>query len=157
AVLYRRACEHLALARARSYPGYIVDRLERMTATAHQLIYLRREFGLAQIARLITVEFPSAVRTHWKYVAVATVAFLLPTIIVALLMHWRPDLILAVVSPETAAEFEEAYSRSAAAIGRSRAASTDWMMFGYYIRNNVGVAFQCFAGGLFAGVGTLFF
>ena len=31
------------------------------------------------------------------------------------------------------------------------------MMFGYYIRNNIGVAFQCFAGGLFAGLGTLFF
>jgi uncharacterized membrane protein SpoIIM required for sporulation len=30
-------------------------------------------------------------------------------------------------------------------------------MFGYYIRNNIGVAFQCFAGGLFAGVGSLFF
>ena len=31
------------------------------------------------------------------------------------------------------------------------------MMFGFYIRNNIGVAFQCFAGGLFAGLGTLFF
>ena len=30
-------------------------------------------------------------------------------------------------------------------------------MFGYYIRNNISVAFQCFAGGLFAGLGTLFF
>ena len=31
------------------------------------------------------------------------------------------------------------------------------MMFGFYIRNNIGVAFQCFAGGLFAGLGSLFF
>jgi uncharacterized membrane protein SpoIIM required for sporulation len=30
-------------------------------------------------------------------------------------------------------------------------------MFGYYTRNNIGVAFQCFAGGLFAGLGSLFF
>ena len=30
-------------------------------------------------------------------------------------------------------------------------------MFGYYIRNNISVAFQCYAGGLFAGVGSLFF
>jgi len=47
AALYRRACEHLALARARSYPAYIVARLERLTARAHQHIYYRREFGLA--------------------------------------------------------------------------------------------------------------
>jgi uncharacterized membrane protein SpoIIM required for sporulation len=30
-------------------------------------------------------------------------------------------------------------------------------MFGYYIRHNIGLAFQCFAGGLLAGVGSLFF
>ncbi|MEO8923517.1 MAG: stage II sporulation protein M, partial [Caldimonas sp.] len=28
-------------------------------------------------------------------------------------------------------------------------------MFGHYIRNNVGIAFQCFAGGLFFGIGSL--
>jgi uncharacterized membrane protein SpoIIM required for sporulation len=33
---------------------------------------------------------------------------------------------------------------------------TDWVMFGFYIRNNIGVAFQCFAGGLFAGLGAFF-
>src|SRR3954465_13567657 len=49
AVLYRRACEHLALARARSYPAYLLDQLERLTADAHQVIYQRREFGLAKI------------------------------------------------------------------------------------------------------------
>ena len=27
AALYRRACEHLALARARFHPGYLLDRL----------------------------------------------------------------------------------------------------------------------------------
>ena len=58
---------------------------------------------------------------------------------------------------ETAESFEEMYSPSAASIGRTRTASTDWMMFGFYIRNNIGVAFQSFAGGLFAGIGTLFF
>jgi uncharacterized membrane protein SpoIIM required for sporulation len=49
------------------------------------------------------------------------------------------------------------YSPAAESIGRRRTVDTDWMMFGFYIRNNIGVAFQCFAAGLFAGVGTLFF
>jgi uncharacterized membrane protein SpoIIM required for sporulation len=30
-------------------------------------------------------------------------------------------------------------------------------MFGFYIRNNVGIAFQCFASGLAAGLGSIFF
>jgi uncharacterized membrane protein SpoIIM required for sporulation len=49
------------------------------------------------------------------------------------------------------------YSSSAHSIGRMRMASTDWVMFGYYIRNNISVSFQCFAGGLFVGVGSIFF
>jgi uncharacterized membrane protein SpoIIM required for sporulation len=157
AALYRRACEHLALARARSYPAYMIDRLERMTAEAHQLIYHRREFGLARVRRMLLVDFPCAVRTHASYVAVAAATFLLPTLVIALLVYRQPELILSVVDAETAAAFEDMYSPNAASIGRTRTATTDWMMFGYYIRNNVGVAFQCFAGGLFGGLGSLFF
>jgi uncharacterized membrane protein SpoIIM required for sporulation len=157
AALYRRACEHLALARARCYPAYIVDRLERVTAGAHQLIYQHREFGLTRLRNLVTVEFPSAVRTHRPYVAVAAATFLLPAIVIAVLVYWRPELILSVVSSDTAASFESMYSPAAHSIGRTREAATDWMMFGFYIRNNVGVAFQCFAAGLFAGLGSLFF
>jgi uncharacterized membrane protein SpoIIM required for sporulation len=157
AALYRRACENLALAQARCYPAYMVDRLERLTGDAHQVIYQRRIFGITRVREMVAVDFPSAVRQHRFYVAVAAATFLLPTVVVALLVYWRPELILSVVSSETAASFEQMYSASAASIGRTRTASTDWMMFGFYIRNNVSVAFQCFAGGLFAGLGTLFF
>ena len=47
---------------------------------------------------------------------------------------------------------------TATATARSAAAraATDWAMFGHYIRNNIGIAFQCFAGGLFFGIGSLF-
>jgi uncharacterized membrane protein SpoIIM required for sporulation len=157
AFLYRRTCEHLALARARAYPAYIVDRLERLTADAHQLIYHRREAGAAKLKHLIATGFPAAVRNHAGYVALAAAIFLAPTIVVALVVYWHPELILTVVSAETAASFEDMYSPAAESIGRTRTASTDWTMFGFYIRNNIGVAFQCFAGGLFTGLGTLFF
>jgi len=157
ATLYRRACEHLALARSRAYPAYLTDRLERVTADAHQLIYQQRELGLARARDLVTTGFPRSVRRHRFYVAAACAAFLLPTVVVGLLVHHQPELILSVARPETVASFEQMYSPAAESIGRARDASTDWVMFGYYIRNNVGVAFQCFAAGLFAGLGSLFF
>ncbi len=157
AALYRRACEHLALARARSYPASTVERLERITADAHQVIYHRPEIGLARLREIAAIDFPAAVRAHRWYVAAAAVTFMLPAIVIGLLVYSRPELILSVVSSDTAASMEEMYSPAAGSIGRTRDASTDWMMFGYYIRNNIGIAFQCFAGGLFAGLGALFF
>jgi uncharacterized membrane protein SpoIIM required for sporulation len=90
-------------------------------------------------------------------VAVATSLFLVPTLVLGFLVYARPEVILSVVSAETAAEFDSMYSTSADSIGRLRDVDTDWMMFGHYIRNNIGVAFQCFAGGLFAGLGSIFF
>jgi uncharacterized membrane protein SpoIIM required for sporulation len=157
AALYRRTCEHLALARARAYPAHILDRLETLTSDAHQAIYRDRVFGLGALRRLITVDFPRAVRRDAGYIWVAALTFGLPLLVMGLLVYDRPELILSIVSPDTAAGFEEMYSPASDALGRTRTADTDWMMFGYYIRNNISVAFQCFAGGLFAGVGSLFF
>lgn len=157
ASLYRRTCEHLALSRARAYPTYIVDRLEHLTSEAHQAIYQQRDFGLRRLGELAAVEFPRAVRAHAAYVWVATAVFVLPTLILGVLVYLHPELILSVVDAQTAAEFESMYSGTEEAIGRRRDANTDWAMFGHYIKHNIGLAFQCFASGLVAGIGSLFF
>jgi uncharacterized membrane protein SpoIIM required for sporulation len=155
--LYRHTCGHLAIARSRSYPSHLVDRLEHLTAACHQLIYQQREFGIASLLRIATRDFPVAVRAQKAYVAAATLIFMVPTLVLGFLVYAQPELILSVVDAETAAEFDSMYSSSAESIGRVRSVDTDWMMFGVYIRNNIGVAFQCFAGGLFAGLGSIFF
>jgi uncharacterized membrane protein SpoIIM required for sporulation len=134
AALYRRACEQLALARARDYPVYIVDRLERITSAGHE-----------------------AVRRHRWYVALSTAVFVVPALAAGVAIYLRPELILSVTDSVTAASFEEMYSPSADSLGRTRTASTDWTMFGYYINNNISIALQCMAGGLFAGLGSLFY
>jgi uncharacterized membrane protein SpoIIM required for sporulation len=157
AALYRRACEQLALARARAFPAYLVERLESMTHEAHQIIYNRRDVGLLAFWNLIFTRFPQAVRAHASYVWVATAVFFLPTLVLGVLVYQRPELILSVVDAETAQSFQEMYSPDAKSIGRARDVDTDWMMFGFYIRNNMGVALQCFASGLAAGLGSLFF
>jgi uncharacterized membrane protein SpoIIM required for sporulation len=154
--LYRKTCEHLALARERAYPAYLTTRLETLTSEAHQTIYYQRVFGLGALRRMILEDFPRAARRDASYVAVAAAVFVIPTIVLGVLVYLRPELILSMLGPEDAANFDQMYSPTARAIGRVRTADTDWMMFGFYIRNNIGVAFQCFAGGLFAGVGSLF-
>jgi uncharacterized membrane protein SpoIIM required for sporulation len=155
--LYRRSCEHLALARARAYPAHIIERLDRLTADSHQAIYSQRDFGVRRLANFLTYDFPASVRAHANYVWLATIVMMLPTIVLGFMVYAQPELVLAVVEPEMAAQFEEMYSDSAESIGRKRDADTDMMMFGHYIQNNISVAFRCFASGLFAGIGSLFF
>jgi uncharacterized membrane protein SpoIIM required for sporulation len=157
AALYRRACEQLALARARSYPAYLLDRLDRLTADAHQVIYQQRDFGVAALRRIVTRDFPRAVRANSGYVWVATALFAVPLLVVGLLVYFQPNLILSVVDAGTAAQLEQMYSRSGEAIGRERDAGDNWTMFGFYIWNNIGIAFRCFASGIAVGLGSIFF
>src|SRR3546814_14781544 len=51
------------------------------------------------------------------------------------------------------------YDPDASRLGRfaERGSADDWLMFGYYVMNNIGIAFQTFASGLLFGLGTLFF
>ena len=122
-----------------------------------RLIYHRPEVGMGRLRRVLDAEFPGAVRAHAAIRRGRRGGVRAANGDLGLLVYGRPELILSVVSAETAASFEDMYSPAAESIGRVRTASTDWIMFGYYIRNNIGISFQCFAGGLFAGLGTLFF
>ena len=67
-----------------------------------------------------------------------------------------PGFILSVHNAESVDQYDRMYKDGDGPVGRANA-SADWAMFGHYIRNNIGIAFQCFASGLFFGVGSLFF
>jgi uncharacterized membrane protein SpoIIM required for sporulation len=112
---------------------------------------------LGALKRLNIRYFPRAGRAHAGYVWISAALLVLPTLVVGWLVYSRPELVLSVVSADTAANFEQMYSESAHSIGRQRTADNDWMAFGFYISHNIGIAFQCFAGGIFAGVGSIFF
>src|SRR5207237_6569208 len=87
ASLYRAACEHLAVAEARDYPVWLIERLEALTARGHQLIYRHADFGFDKLARLFLVDFPAAVRAHRLHVLVALIAFAGPLVVVGVLSY----------------------------------------------------------------------
>ena len=155
--LYRACCEHLALARAREFPAHVVDRLAIMTAQGHQIVYRQSDFGWAVIARFLLRLFPESVRAHRHYVLVAALLFLIPTFGIGIATYVHPDLILSLVDSRTAEEFQSMYSPTAGAIGRARDAGGNWQMFGFYIMNNIGIAFQCYVTGIIFGIGSIFF
>jgi uncharacterized membrane protein SpoIIM required for sporulation len=155
--LYRMCCEHLVLAQARGFPAHVIERLSIVTARAHQIVYRRSEFGLARALRILTLTFPQSVRANRHYVLIAAALLMLPAIAIGVATYLRPDLILSVVDSRTAAEFEQMYGPAARSIGHVRDSGDDWSMFGFYIMNNIGIAFQCYVTGVLLGLGSVFF
>ena len=154
AQLYRQCCEHLALARERAYPVHLVARLEALAGRAHQRIYRRHDYGLAALRDLVLYDIPAAVRALRWHVLVALVVTALPMLAVGITTWRDPHFMLSVVGAAQARNFDQMYGPEAAEhLGRT--SGDDWHMFGFYIVNNIGIAFRCFACGLLFGVGSL--
>ncbi|MBC7917138.1 MAG: stage II sporulation protein M [Rhodoferax sp.] len=157
ATLYRAGCEQLALAQSRAYPIHITQRLESLVQNAHQCIYQQHDYGVQRLRQLALIDFPAMVRQHRVYVAAATLLFALPMLVVGWATWRDPGFILHLLDAQRAREYDAMYSGHEGTLGRLRNADTDWQMFGFYIMNNIGIGFQCFAAGIFAGLGSAFF
>ncbi|TWI58534.1 putative membrane protein SpoIIM required for sporulation [Pseudomonas duriflava] len=156
---YRRLCQHLALAQARGYSPGLVDRLRQLTLRGHQQLYRHRGNPGQRLIRFLLTDFPQLVREEWRAVAAASLLFYGSLLVMGVLIYYVPDLVYSLLDPAQVADMESMYAPDAKRIGAlpERASSQDWQMFGYYIRHNIGIAFQTFAGGLLYGLGSLFF
>ncbi|MBC3256385.1 stage II sporulation protein M [Pseudomonas paralactis] len=156
---YRRLCQHLALAQQRGYSSYLVDRLQQLALRGHQQLYRHRSQLAANVLAFLLADFPRLVREQWRFVLIAGLLFFGSLMGIALLVYLFPDLIYSIVSAQQVAEMQGMYDPAASRLGRAaeRAASEDWMMFGYYVMHNIGIAFQTFAAGLLFGLGSVFF
>ena len=155
--LYRAACEHLAIAESRSYPVWLIERLEALTSRGHQLIYRQADFGIDKLRRLFAVDFPSrGARPSPAGADRPRSSFAGPLLVIGVLALSRSE--PGPLAARRGARSSSTRRCTATRTGRSAAATPTptGRMFGFYIRHNIGIAFQCFAGGLFFGVGSLF-
>ena len=156
--VYRQVCHDLALARSRMYGQPLINRLNDLVMRGHQRMYRRRPLLLQQIATFFSHEFPVLVRQEWRLVTVSALLFLGSLAIMLTAIQFIPDLVYSVIDAEQVAAAEEMYSPAQQQrLGRERAAESDIFMFGFYIRNNTSIGFRTFAGGLFFGLGSIFF
>lgn len=155
--LFRKVCHFHALAIERQYSSFLVDHLEDIVVRAQQQLYRRKEAGWLSFLSFIVRDFPQLVRQEKLVVLVATVLFSLPVLLLWVGTVLAPELVYTVVDPNQTSHMESMYNPENRVLGEARESETNWHMFGFYIRNNVSVAFRTFASGLFYGIGTGFF
>ena len=156
---YRQICQHLALAEARGYSSHLIERLQQLALRGHQQLYRHRSHLGARSIAFILGGFPQLVRSQWRFVLAAGLCFYGALLAMGLLVFHVPELVYSVVDPAQVQSMESMYDPEASRLGRfaERGSSDDWVMFGFYIMNNIGIAFQTFASGLLFGIGSLFF
>lgn len=151
---YRRLCHQLALARGRGYSREVTERLQRLVQQGHVVLYRPPAPRWHRVADFLVSGFPRLVRAQWRCMLAAALLFYVPAIVTLVLMQVRPELAHTLFSSAQLAQFEKMYDPANAQIGRS--SGTDVQMFGFYVMNNVSIAFRTFASGLVFGVGAIY-
>lgn len=152
---YMHLCQHLALSKQRLYDAALVERLNKLVMRLYREIYRYRSESRFNLYTLFEREFPLSLYRHRYFIVVALLAFALPGLISGLWIFFDETAIYSVLDFSDVRQIEQMYDPAASKFGRERESETDIMMFGFYIQNNISVAFRCFAAGLLLGIGSL--
>jgi uncharacterized membrane protein SpoIIM required for sporulation len=155
---FRELCVDLSLAECRMYGSRLTDRLNTLVIRGYEIIYRKRRGGWRAFAEFMAVGFPRAVRADWKLFWLCSVVFWLPFFAMMLSAHHDISWVQAALGADGMESMDQMYGGREQQIAHLRSEyGSNFMMFCFYIYNNVAIDFRIFAGGMAAGVGTLFF
>lgn len=156
--LYRRICHHYAIAQQRHYSPQLINQLHQRVLLGHQLLYEHKSSTLWRMFSFLWMTFPQQVRKHWQHFWLATALFYVPAILMGLACYNDSEFIYQSMSSHEVSSMEYMYDPANDKIGRraERQSDSDFMMFGFYIYNNISIGFRSYATGILAGIGTIF-
>ncbi len=156
--LFRELSLDLSLAESRMYGGNVTERLNELVIRGYELIYRTRRGSWENVVNFVAVKFPQAVRKEWRLFWLCNAVFWLPFFAMMLSAGHDIRWIQAVLGADGMASMEQMYGGREEQLSHLRSEyGSNFMMFCFYIYNNVAIDFRIFAGGMAAGVGTLFF
>jgi len=156
--LLRTVSGHYALARSRGYSPGLIRELHQLVRRGYRQLYRVRPAWPRQLLDFAVAGFPRALRRHAGLFWLASALFFGPMLAMGLACANDDALIYSLLSADQVSQYESMYDPTNARLGRAadRQDTDDLMMFGFYVRNNVGIAFRVFAWGLVLGAGSLF-
>ncbi|MBW2733454.1 MAG: stage II sporulation protein M [Deltaproteobacteria bacterium] len=154
ASLFRSVCADLDRARAQGLSDDLVDYLNSLAARAHNIFYVAPPTQHGSIIRFFKLTLPLTIRRNAVYVAAGIFLFYAPMLATIGLAASNEDTLYQLIPKKMLENYEKMYERGHK---QGRGETQDMAMTGFYVKNNVGIAFTCFATGIFFGVGSLFF
>ncbi len=155
---FRELCVDLSLVESRMYGERLTGQLNAWVIRGYELLYERRRAGWEKLAEFVVVGFPRTLRREWRLFGLCNAVFWLPFFAVMLSANHDVQWVQAILGADGMASMDQMYGGREDQIAHLRDQyGSNFMMFCHYIRNNVGIDFRTFAGGMAAGLGTLFF
>ena len=154
---FREITQDLNTAKAHSFDPVIIERLNSLVNEGNQILYSQHIWPFKTLVNFITTTFPQKVRLHWRGILAATLLFYGIAFFFGFICVYSPGFARDIIPYYQLYDIEYMYNPESGHFLMPRNITNDADMFGYYIYNNISIAFQIFAGGIFAGIGSLFF
>lgn len=152
ATLYRAVSADRMRAQSLGCGPDVTGHLDATLGRAHNLLYGPRPYRLHAAWQLVIHGFPRTLRKNFRFFLVALLLFTLPLAFGLFGALKSRQFAFDVLPAEALEQAADSYKE-----GLGRTGGMNAMMAGFYVRNNVGIAFRCFATGILFGTGTIFF
>jgi len=155
--MVRERCTELSLARHRMYGTPLCEYLNQQVIRGHKLTARNTGGFLEKIMVFFVAGFPQAIRREWRLFVLCWLAFLVPLVGMWISIKYDIDWVRSIVGSDGMAGLDASWGKGTQSIADARAEQgADFLMFSHYVNNNIGIDFQIIAGGVLAGVGSLF-
>lgn len=153
--LYRSVCYDLSLVQSREWGLRLERYLNDLVARGHNCLYRSPPRSLNLLAEFLFDGFPRKLREYKTFFFIALAIFAIPFFLSMLIVAIDPAVGEQLVPRDNLDNAVESYSKGLYTHIDARYAGERTMMTGFYIFNNIGIAFRCFAQGIFFGIGTV--
>lgn len=150
--LFRLASHHLAYSKTHYPKSHVIPYLNNILGVSHNHFYVRESKTISDICKYFTHIFPETVRETWRYWLVATIIFAISIIFAGFYVahdHYQLNMIM----PHGFGHFTPGEVPD---LGDGTVHWEHSLMASIITTNNITVSFNAIAGGLLAGIGTLY-
>jgi uncharacterized membrane protein SpoIIM required for sporulation len=152
---FRQICGDLALAESRMYNLRMLDYLNQLVIRGLNVMQSGASKGLGGISHFLLVKFPIALRREWKLFWLCSAFFFIPFFLMMFAANSSQPWIESILGSSGMQQMDEMYGPGKSVEDLRNRFGSDFMMFAYYIMNNIGIDFRAFSGGILGGFGTL--
>lgn len=148
--LYRHTATDLAVAR-RDFPGdRVTTFLNQLVVRSYAVVYHDPPATMRQLRRFFARDLPRAYRAAWPYLAASAALLIIPLLATAVAVLLARDVASLLLPPELIGEIQAGQTWFDSS-GAERP-----FLASFILTNNVQVAFFALAGGMLAGLGTVY-
>ena len=153
--LYRSVCYDLSLVQSREWGARLEQYLNDLVAQGHNCLYRSPPRSLDTALKFLSDGFPRLLRQRKQFFFVALALFLIPFLAAMVTAAVDPVLAEQLIERSHMEQAGSSYENELYRNIDSKFAEERTLMAGFYVWNNVGIAFRCFALGAFFGIGTV--